>query len=303
MADLFTPFAQFFDKNGDPLSKGTLKFLEEGTTDTLLDTFSDSALLNKNTNPVVLDGEGRLPNLIFGKGVYNVILRSKATTASPNGVLIDQLDPIGGSSGLKTAFDLWDESTIYNIPNIVSSLDDKFYKSLTDGNFNNDPTLLPGENPDWEEWPVNGIYNTKIPYGIGDIAQTVDGNLWKSLTAPNLNNDPDTDDGTNWANAIDEQWVNKSAAFTVFAGKSYQIDASGGSVDAALQTSYVVGDVITVHNESISTNLVRLTNTALTIKDNNGTITSADNLVLSAGNSVQLVAKTTTILEVVGAKV
>jgi len=143
MSSLFTPFQQFLDKNGDPLSKGTLEFLEEGTTDTQLDTFSDSALLNANTNPVVLDGEGRLPNLIFGKGVYNVVLKSKVTTNSPNGVLIGQLDPIGGDSGVKTAFDLWEDDFIYGKFALVTDDEGNRYESQINGNFNNDPKTSP----------------------------------------------------------------------------------------------------------------------------------------------------------------
>jgi hypothetical protein len=117
--------------------------------------------------------------------------------------------------------------------------------------------------------------------------------LWKALTAA-AGNDPETDDVTTWAVAIDEQWVNKSAAFTIFTGKKYQIDGSGGAVDAALKTSYTVGDEIIVHNESISTNTVRLTNTALTIKGAKGEISSSDNLVLEPGDTAHIVMKTST---------
>lgn len=94
-------------------------------------------------------------------------------------------------------------------------------------------------------------------------------------------------------------WLLKSSAFTIDAGKKYSIDGSGGAVDAVFKTAYVVGDEVIVHNESISTNLVRLTNTALTIKGPKGTVTSSDNLTLSPGDTAHLVAKTPTILEVV----
>ena len=145
------------------------------------------------------------------------------------------------------------------------------------------------------------MWNTNITYAIGDVVQTTNGNLWASITAT-AGNDPSTDDGTNWSSAIDEQWVNKSAAFTVFAGRSYQIDASSGAVDAALKTAYVVGDVIIVHNESISTSTVQLTNASLTINGTTGVISPGTPLELEPGNSVQMVAKTTTTLEVVGAQ-
>lgn len=102
----------------------------------------------------------------------------------------------------------------------------------------------------------------------------------------------------NYANLV-AGWLNKSSAFNIESGEKYQIDGSGGSVDAVLSTSYLVGSVIIVHNESISTNTVRLTNTALTIKGVGGTVTNSDNLVLEPGDTAHLVAKTTTILEVI----
>lgn len=190
---------------------------------------------------------------------------------------------------------MWDAVVTYDENDLVEGSDGEFYKSLTNGNAGNDPTLTPEE---WEQVNFLGVWNTNITYKIGDVVQSSIGNLWKALTATTAN-DPETDDGTNWAVAINGQWVNKSTAFTVFAGKKYQIDASGGSVDAPLKTAYAVGDVIIIHNESISTNLVRLTNTALTIKGVGDTITSSDNLVLEPGNTAHLVAKTTTILEAV----
>ncbi|MGP0039691.1 MAG: hypothetical protein ACLPJW_03145, partial [Rhodomicrobium sp.] len=50
---------QFFDANGAPLALGNLYYYAAGTT-TPLDTYSDSAGTVANTNPIVLDGSGRL---------------------------------------------------------------------------------------------------------------------------------------------------------------------------------------------------------------------------------------------------
>ena len=65
-------------------------------------------------------------------------------------------------------------------------------------------------------------------------------------------------------------------------------------MDAALESSYTAGDTIIVHNESISTNQVRLTNSSLTIRGPSGTITTSDNLVLSPGDTAHIAMKTTT---------
>jgi len=292
MARLFPPFQQFFDDNGQPLTSGTLQFTVNGVISAPLDTFSDPSLGNKNSNPVVLNADGRLPFDIWGDGVYSVILKTKA------GTLINQLDTVGGDVGSRTAFSDWTTTIVYNIPAFVVGSDGLYYRSLSVSNLGNDPTLNPGTNLFWEEFKFRGIWNNSITYLVGDVVQSTLGNVWKAMTSQSAT-DPETDDGTNWLPSISVQWTNKSSAFNVLAGKKYQIDASGGAVDAPFAASYLVGDVIIVHNESISTNLVRLTNSTLTIKGVGDTVTSSDNLELAPGDTAHLVAKTTTILEVV----
>ncbi len=96
-----------------------------------------------------------------------------------------------------------------------------------------------------------------------------------------------------WA-ATPAQFAFHSSAFTITNGCNCSIDASSSAVDAAFLTSYAVGTQLVIHNESISTNLVRLTNTALTIRGSKGTITPSDNLVLEAGETVHITMKTAT---------
>ncbi len=94
--------------------------------------------------------------------------------------------------------------------------------------------------------------------------------------------------------ATSERFSFVSAAFTIANNCNCSIDASVAAVDAAFLTSYAAGTVLTIHNESISTNLVRLTNTALTIRGKKDNLTTADNLVLKAGETVKIAMKTTT---------
>jgi len=255
---------------------------------TFKDELESEAL--KNLLEVPVNADGNLPNIFFSGS-------AKVIYVDEFGDQYASRDPVGEEIGLGN-FTIWSEVVSYDINDIVKGSNGRFYVSLSNGNQGNDPTLNPGTNEFWKDVRLLGVWNSTFTYAIGDVVQDSTGNLWRALTA-NLNKDPVTDSGLNWSSAIDEQWVNKSTGFVVFAGKSYQIDASGGSVDAALKTAYVVGDQIIVHNESISTNTVRLTNTALTIKGPKGTITSADNLELAPGDTAHLVAKTTTILEAV----
>ncbi len=198
MARLFTPFQQFFDGSGEPLSSGTLEFFEDGVYSNQLDTYSDASLNNVNPNPITLDGEGRLPFDIFGDGVYSIELRDK------NSILINLLDTVGGDTGSRTAFSDWTSTIIYNIPAFVVGSDGLYYRSLSNDNLGNDPIEDSGTNEFWEEFKLRGVYNSSITYEIGDVVQTSVGNVWKALTQ-NISNDPETDDGTNWGSAFNEQ--------------------------------------------------------------------------------------------------
>ena len=53
------PRVQFLDGNGDPYAGGKLYAYIAGTS-TPLDTYSDSTLTTPNTNPIILDADGRL---------------------------------------------------------------------------------------------------------------------------------------------------------------------------------------------------------------------------------------------------
>ena len=281
--------ARFISPITDMKPNGSLRFFKSGTNTTLV-TFKDELESIQNPTIVPVLPNGNVQN-VFYQGSAKVLFLDEFDQQYA------ERDPVGDEVGIGN-FTNWVATVVYDENDITKGSDGRFYLSLSNGNQGNDPTLTPTS---WEEIRFIGVWNTNITYAIGDVVQTTNGNLWASITAT-AGNDPSTDDGTNWSSAIDEQWVNKSAAFTVFAGRSYQIDASSGAVDAALKTAYVVGDVIIVHNESISTSTVQLTNASLTINGTTGVISPGTPLELEPGNSVQMVAKTTTTLEVVGAQ-
>ena len=82
---------QYSDDPGNPLIDGKLFIYESGTL-TLKDTFADINLTIANTNPVILDGAGRQPNVWF-EGFAKIILTSS------DDVQIEERDPIGSASG------------------------------------------------------------------------------------------------------------------------------------------------------------------------------------------------------------
>jgi len=83
-------FWQLFDNNGEPLDGGTVETYEAGTT-TNKRTFADANEVAENTNPIVLDADGRA-DIWLEEGSYKFVLRDSA------GVLIREVPNIIGSS-------------------------------------------------------------------------------------------------------------------------------------------------------------------------------------------------------------
>ena len=103
-----------------------------------------------------------------------------------------------------------------------------------------------------------------------------------------------------WIATTSSAWnAPKTADFNIVASQDYLIDGSSGAVDASLPSVIATAEEFIVHNESISTNLVRVLNPNFTIKGAGGTLSSGDNLILEAGDTVNLVARSNSILEVV----
>ena len=254
------------------------------------------------------DSAGVVPNIFFS-GSAKLILQDE------NSVQYGEYDPVGGQKELGN-FTPWDSVVTYDENNISEGSDGEFYVSLSNGNIGNDPTDNPGDNEFWECWPVNGIHNAKINYFLGEVTQSTAGNFWKSQVNDNIGNDPETDNGSNWLPAIDgtnipeitalealNSWdIPKTADFDAVASESRQVDASLNTVDITLPV-LVAGDSFIYHNLITSTFKVQLLNPTQTIKGKRGDISAGTNMELEPGQSVQMIAKSTTILSIVGALV
>lgn len=83
-------FQQFFSNNGDVLAGGKIYTYEAGTT-TLKDTYTDADGLAANTNPIILDANGRA-NIWLGDGAYKFIIKTSAD------VTIQTVDDIAGEA-------------------------------------------------------------------------------------------------------------------------------------------------------------------------------------------------------------
>lgn len=193
MARYVNPVTQYTDSQGELLVEGFLRFEESGTN-TLKPIFADVNLSIPLTNPVKLDGAGRVPS-VFLQGVYKV-------TAFKNdgiGGLGEQQwerDPVGGETGEFGAD--WDSITQYSIDDIVRGSDDKYYISITSNNTANDPTTTPSA---WSQLNWFTVWNTSQTYSQFNNVRGSDGLIYYSVLGSNQGNDPTTDDGTNWLSA------------------------------------------------------------------------------------------------------
>jgi hypothetical protein len=260
-------------------------------------TYKDESETIPNTHPVICDSAGYVPNIFF-TGSARLVVHDQ------NDVQYIERDPVGGEKELGD-FTLWDAQVIYDKNDIVEGSDGKFYQSFGNSNQGNDPTTSPS---DWFEIRFLGVWNTNKTYVIGDVVQTSDGALWRSLVASNQGNDPSADDGSNWLPAVDSSkipeiiklnWQIKAGNFSAVNNEAYILDGSGGTLDVTLPT-IAAGNAFTFHNLITSTNKVQILNPSYSIRGSGGTISAGTDLELSAGDSVQLVASSTSILDIVG---
>jgi uncharacterized coiled-coil protein SlyX len=85
----YNPRAYYTDESGEPLAGGKLYFYLSGTS-TPTGTWADAELVNLNSNPIILDSAGRLPNDVFldPDVTYKVVLKAS------NDVTIWTADPV-----------------------------------------------------------------------------------------------------------------------------------------------------------------------------------------------------------------
>jgi hypothetical protein len=203
--------AQYFDDAGAPLGSGKLYFYESGTT-TPKNTYADINLTIPNTNPVILTAAGRQPNIFFNGNAKGIL-------ADKNDVQILVRDPIGETG---TNFgDAWVATTIYSANAVVIGSDGVYYRSLANGNQNNNPTTTSGF------WTLlySVEWNAGITYSVGDVV-TYGSTQYQSLQNTNLNQNPSTQTA---------YWV--SLAFAWLSTRTYAINENVVGTDGILYTS------------------------------------------------------------------
>ena len=177
------PEPQYLDSAGDPLKNGQLNFYNVGTL-TRKDTYKDPELTQLNTNPVLLNADGTVPN-IFYLGTARVILTYDTGAGSVIRFDEDNVGVIGSG----TTFDPYNSTTEYETGAIVQGSDTFYYRSLSNGNKGNDPISSPVY---WERVDFLQYWNSTITYNQGQLVVGSDGKLYGSLQNGNLNKNPTT---------------------------------------------------------------------------------------------------------------
>lgn len=91
-----SPYAAFYDDNGNPLSGGKIYSYEAGTT-TPKATYTDQGGLAANANPVVLDSAGRAAIWLDNSAGYKFVVKTSADVTIRT---VDSITPFNTSAGL-----------------------------------------------------------------------------------------------------------------------------------------------------------------------------------------------------------
>ena len=262
MSRFVDPFPQFF-QNTTPIAAGELYFYEPGGT-TLKDTFTSPSLTSANTNPVILDGNGRVPE-IWTQGNYDVYLYTAGGIAT--GTLIDFVEGYEGSSASGQYGD-WSNITTYGVGDFVKASNDMYYQSFQNNNLGNEPSVSATH---WVEVTFISVYNANFSYSTG--AQTLyDGLLYSSLVDSNVGNTPDSSP-TEWqgfggiTTAAQVTYDNAASGLTAATAQA-GIDELENEIDA------VVSDVAT-NTADIATNAGDIATNAAAISTK---LTASNNL-------------------------
>lgn len=80
--------------------------------------------------------------------------------------------------------------------------------------------------------------------------------------------------------------------------RAYSVNTTTGNVDITLPTPLITGQPIRVYHIPLSTgNSCRVLNNGYTLRNSNYTLTSADNIILSEGYYIELIPRTTSIVD------
>lgn len=171
------PTPQFFDSSGDLLVNGKMFYFESGTN-TPKTTFSDVNQTIPNSNPVILTGDARLPNVFFSGSVKQIL-------TDKDDIQYWSRDPVTSADSSSFGAN-WNAITTFS-KNEVVSFNDVLYVSIIDFNQNNNPGTTPTA---WTQFDLVKRWNVNETYGLSDPVIASDFNIYISTSSSNTGNDP-----------------------------------------------------------------------------------------------------------------
>ena len=227
------PAWQSTKEDGSLNSNGKIYFREPGAGSTTLKTaYSDVALTQDLTNPVILGLDGRPDTEIWLDGDYNIQITDSA------GVQITRVNNYNPPA-TDSQFDDWNALFPYDVEDFARGSDGKYYQSLSSGNLNNDPTT---SDDKWVEKFFQDVWNQNKTYPKDDIVKYED-SMYVSLQASNKGNTPDATASEFWRSFFEPLIVTNytAAGFEYRNTDGYNTTAFNTSVSVAASSFESVG--------------------------------------------------------------
>lgn len=185
MTRFINPVPKFTDQSGDFMPYGLLYFYESGTN-TDKTTYSDVNQEIPNTQPLVLNGDGSVPNCEYSGSAKVILITNVGSKELPiNGAQQWERDPVTSSS-IGAIGREWDAVSTYDFGSVVI-FNTIYYVSIINNNQNNIPnsTLTA-----WTQFDLLKRWNVNESYNVRDPVIATDFTLYISQVGSNLGNDP-----------------------------------------------------------------------------------------------------------------
>lgn len=204
-------FLYNFPEAASPLVNGQIDFFESGSSSVRKTTYADSGETIPNPNPLILNGDGRVPN-VFGSGTYRIVVRTST------GIQILQRDPIGGDQALSFGAD-WNSERVYSQNDVVRD-NDQYWISQTNNNLGNQPFTDSGANWQLIILDKNTLFSitSVASYADMDAMEALPTGAAITLTGEGIAGEWVVDDGAhtanvgtirNWDNAAGNQYLRR----------------------------------------------------------------------------------------------
>jgi len=164
---------------------GLLYFFESGTNDDKT-TFADVNEQFPNTQPLVLNGDGSVPNCFYSGSAKVMLVTNAGTKDNPiDGVQQWERDPVTSAS-IGAIGREWDAVSNYDFGAVVI-FNTIYYVSIINSNQNNIPSSTLTA---WTQFDLLKRWNVNESYNVRDPVIATDFTLYISQVGSNLGNDP-----------------------------------------------------------------------------------------------------------------